>query len=100
MDHARHIAVRTSRGRAGLSRRHVSRLRGQQPSGASALRRLTLGGRNRVPVWSADAEHVGFQSDREADLGIFWQRADGTTEAERSLVPLRAHGCGSYAPDR
>jgi Tol biopolymer transport system component len=27
-------------------------------SGASSMRRLTLGGRNRVPVWSADGEHV------------------------------------------
>ena len=56
-------------------------------SGASAMRRLTLGGRNRVPVWSADGEHLAFQSDREGDLGIFWQRADGTTAAERLTKP-------------
>src|SRR4029077_5334391 len=31
---------------------------------ASAARRLTLGGRNRVPIWSADGERVAFQSDR------------------------------------
>ncbi len=47
-------------------------------SGASAPRRLTFGGKNRFPIWSADGERVAFQSDREGDLGIFWQRADGT----------------------
>ena len=29
----------------------------------------------------------GFQSDREGDLGIFWQRADGTGAAERLTKP-------------
>src|SRR5687768_18027177 len=38
-------------------------------AGASSARRLTLGGRNRVPVWSADGERVAFQSDRDGDLG-------------------------------
>src|SRR4029453_18266039 len=52
-------------------------------SGASAMRRLTIGGRNRFPVWTADGDRVAFQSDREGDLGIFWQRADGASPAER-----------------
>ncbi len=54
-------------------------------SGASAVRRLTLDGQgnNRFPVWSADSQRVTFQSDREKDLGIFWQRADGAGAAER-----------------
>ena len=52
-------------------------------SGASAIRRLTIGGRNRFPVWTAEGERITFQSDREGDLGIFWQRADGATPAER-----------------
>jgi serine/threonine-protein kinase len=54
-------------------------------SGTSALRRLTFEGqgRNRFPVWSADSQRVTFQSDREKDLGIFWQRADGGGTAER-----------------
>jgi eukaryotic-like serine/threonine-protein kinase len=46
-------------------------------SGASAPRRLTFGGRNKFPVWSADGERIAFQSDREGDAGIFWQRVDG-----------------------
>jgi Tol biopolymer transport system component len=54
-------------------------------SGASAVRRLTFDGQgnNRFPVWSADSQRVTFQSDREKDLGIFWQRADGAGAAER-----------------
>ena len=70
-------------------------------SGATSIRALTLGGRNRVPVWSADGEHVAFQSDREGDLGIFWQRADGTTAAERLTKPDRdvAHVPESWSPD-
>jgi WD40 repeat protein len=46
-------------------------------SGSSAPRRLTFGGRNKFPVWSADGERIAFQSDREGDRGIFWHRADG-----------------------
>src|SRR5262249_3274759 len=48
-------------------------------SGAAAPRRLTLPGTgsNRYPIWSAESQRVAFQSDREGDLGIWWQRADG-----------------------
>jgi hypothetical protein len=71
-------------------------------SGTSSMRRLTLGGRNRVPVWSADGERVVFQSDRDGDLGLFWQRADGTTPAERLTKPDKdtAHVPESWSPDR
>jgi Tol biopolymer transport system component len=51
------------------------------------MRRLTFQGKNRVPIWSADGQRVAFQSDREGDLGIFWQRADGTGAAERLTKP-------------
>ncbi|MGH9176650.1 MAG: TolB family protein, partial [Vicinamibacterales bacterium] len=61
-------------------------------SGASALRRLTFGGRNRVPVWSADGQRVAFQSDREGDLAVFSQRADGAGSAERLTTPERDAG--------
>jgi Tol biopolymer transport system component len=63
-------------------------------SGASAMRRLTFGGNNRYPVWSPDGERVAFQSDREGDLGIFWQRADGSGAAERLTRP--EHGVGHF----
>ena len=56
-------------------------------SGASSIRQLTFGGRNRFPVWTADGQRVAFQSDREGDRGIFWQRADGTDTAQRLTKP-------------
>jgi Tol biopolymer transport system component len=56
-------------------------------AGASAMRRLTFGGNNRFPMWSADGQRVAFQSDREGDLAIFWQRADGSGAAERLTKP-------------
>ena len=69
-------------------------------SGTSSMRRLTFGGRNRFPIWSADGQRVAFQSDREGDLGIFWQRADGTGPAERVTKPDpgRSHTPESWSP--
>jgi len=54
----------------------------------AALRRLTFEGHNRVPVWSGDSQWIAFQSDREGDLGIYMQRADGSSPtAERLTKP-------------
>ena len=55
-------------------------------AGGSA-QRLTFGGHDRFPVWSSDSQRVIFQSDREGDLGLFWQRADGVGTAERLTQP-------------
>jgi eukaryotic-like serine/threonine-protein kinase len=52
-------------------------------AGTTSGRRLTYGGRNRLPVWSSDGHRIAFQSDREGDIGLFWQRADGTDAPER-----------------
>jgi len=69
-------------------------------SGTTGARRLTVGGRNRYPIWSADGKRVAFQSDREGDLGIFWQRADGTGPAERLTTPQprTSHVPESWSP--
>ena len=56
-------------------------------SGTSQLRRLTFGGRNRVPAWSADGQRLAFQSNREGDLAIYSQRADGVGSAGRLTTP-------------
>jgi eukaryotic-like serine/threonine-protein kinase len=56
-------------------------------AGKAAIRRLTFGGRNLYPLWSGDGERILYQSDREGDKGIFWQRADGTGMAERITKP-------------
>ena len=62
---------------------------------SSAARRLTLGGANRFPAWSSDNERVAFQSDREGDLGIFWQKADGTDRGGASDEARCGHGSRS-----
>ena len=69
-------------------------------SGDSSPRRLTFGGNNRFPVWSADGRRVTFQSDREGDPAVFWQPADGGT-AERLTTPARgtSHAPESWSPD-
>jgi serine/threonine-protein kinase len=69
-------------------------------SGISAMRRLTFGGRNKFPIWSGDGHHIAFQSDREGDLGIFWQRSDGIGTADRLTRPEQgaAHIAESWLP--
>jgi len=56
-------------------------------TGTSAPRQLTSEGANSTPVWSPDGQHVAFQSTREGDAAIFWQRADGAGVAERLTKP-------------
>src|SRR5262245_1644485 len=70
-------------------------------SGITQIRQLTLSGKNRYPVWSGDGSSVAFQSDREGDLGIFTQRADGSSRAERLTKPESgsAHIPESWSPD-
>jgi eukaryotic-like serine/threonine-protein kinase len=50
---------------------------------------------------TADSQRVAFQSDREGDLGIFWQSADGSGTAERLTKPEQgvAHIPDSWSPD-
>lgn len=69
-------------------------------SGVSAMRRLTFGGRNRLPVWAPDGRRIAFQSDRDGDLAIFAQRIDGTG-VERLTKPGQgeAHVPESWSPD-
>jgi len=69
-------------------------------SGTSTIRQLTFGGRNRFPVWSADGKYVTFQSDREGDFGIFWQRADGSAPPVRLTKPESgaAHVPDAWSP--
>ena len=55
--------------------------------GTSAMRRLTFGKSDRLPVWSADGQYVAFQSEREGDRAIFLQRADFSGTAERLTKP-------------
>jgi serine/threonine-protein kinase len=70
-------------------------------SGNSSIRQLTFEGRNRFPVWSADGAHLAFQSDREGDAAIYWQRSDGSAKAERltRAKPGETHVPESWSRD-
>ncbi len=70
-------------------------------SRTTSMRRLTLTGRNRYPVWSNSSELIAFQSDREGDLGIFAQRADNTGGVKRLTKADKgeAHVPESWSPD-
>jgi serine/threonine-protein kinase len=64
-------------------------------SGTSTMQRLTSGGNSRFPIWTSDSKRVAFQSDRDGDLAIFWQPADGGTP-ERLTRPDQGE---SHAPE-
>ena len=70
-------------------------------AGGSAARRLTLAGRNRAPIWSPDGQWITFQSDRDGDLAVFRQRADGSGIAERLTHPEAgsSHTPQVWSPD-
>jgi eukaryotic-like serine/threonine-protein kinase len=70
-------------------------------SGASSRRQLTFGGRNQHPIWSADGQRVTFSSNREGDVGLFSQRADGASPAERltRAETGAAHVPQTWTPD-
>ena len=67
-------------------------------SGASGMRRLTFGRKNRFPIWIAN-NRVAFQSDREGDLAIFWQSTvGGTAERLTKPEPGTSHVPESWSP--
>jgi hypothetical protein len=69
-------------------------------SGTKAMRRLTMEGRSRFPVWAANGTRVAYQTDRDGDASIFWQPADGTGSPERLTKPGpgEAHAPESWSP--
>ena len=70
-------------------------------SGAHGPHQMTVGGRNRFPAWTRDGTRIAFQSNREGDDAIFWQRADGSGPAERLTRPEKgkSHIPASWSPD-
>ncbi|HEX5107738.1 MAG TPA: hypothetical protein VFV95_04795 [Vicinamibacterales bacterium] len=63
------------------------------------LPQLTLVGRNRFPVWAGN-ERIAFQSNRDGDTAVFWQRADGSDTATRLTTPQKgtSHVPESWSP--
>jgi serine/threonine-protein kinase len=63
--------------------------------GGTSMQRITFGGHNRFPIWTADGKRIAFQSDREGDRGIYWQPFDGGA-AERLT---KAEDGASHVPE-
>ena len=70
-------------------------------SGETALRRLTLEGRNLFPIWTPDGARITFASNRDGPESIYWRAADGSGVAERLTTPEEgvAHRPESWSPD-
>jgi serine/threonine-protein kinase len=68
---------------------------------AGAARRLTFDGTNTRAEWTHDGQRVAFQSVRDGDAGIWWQRADGTDTASRlTKTPAGvSHVPQAFSPD-
>ena len=65
------------------------------------IRQLTYEGNNRFPIWTPDGARITFQSDREGDRSIFWQRADGKGPAEPLIKAAQGEALmpDSWSPD-
>ena len=69
-------------------------------SGDAEIRRVTFGGNNQYPIWSADGERITFQSRRENDRGMWWQPLAGGTAARLTrAADGEAHIPESWSPD-
>ena len=102
---AQYIHIRATRDASGLGvyidNGNDSSVWVYEMNGTSAIRQLTFKGRNRFPTWSPDGQRIAFQSDRDGDLGIFAQRADGTGPIERLTKAAQgeSHMPESWSPD-
>jgi hypothetical protein len=67
----------------------------------SRQRRTPLDSDARYPAWTHDSKRIAFQSNRNGDLGIWWQAADGTDQATRltRAADGEEHIPESWSPD-
>jgi serine/threonine-protein kinase len=69
--------------------------------GRDTLSRLTFDpGRDTLPVWTPDGRRIAFASERaeKGTRNLYWQRADGTGDAERLTVSNNNQWPGSWHP--
>jgi serine/threonine-protein kinase len=69
--------------------------------GRDAMSRLTFeAGPDTQPVWTADGRRIAFASAREDKVtpNIYWQRADGTGEAQRLTESKNPQAPASWHP--
>jgi hypothetical protein len=62
--------------------------------------RLTFeGDDNYAPAWTPDGKRIGFRSNKEGPLNIFWQLADGSGGRERLTTSNYPDTPDSWSPD-
>jgi Tol biopolymer transport system component/predicted Ser/Thr protein kinase len=62
--------------------------------------RLTFEGTlNNAPVWTPDGKRIAFQSNKEGQLNLFWELADGSGGLERLTISENLQAPMSWSPD-
>jgi Tol biopolymer transport system component len=56
----------------------------------AAKRKLSTGGSNRGPIWSADGKRILYITDYQNEEALYWRAADGTGTPEQLARPVRA----------
>jgi serine/threonine-protein kinase len=64
-----------------------------------ALTRFTFEGRNHLPIWTPDGQHLTFSSARNGHPNLFWKMADGSGTAEQLITSKQHQDPGSWTPD-
>jgi serine/threonine-protein kinase len=65
-----------------------------------AWTRLTFeGNANNSPAWTPDGKRFAFSSNKEGQINIFWQLADGSGGLERLTTSEYLHAPQSWSPD-
>jgi Tol biopolymer transport system component len=59
-------------------------------SNVAARRKLSTGGSNRGPIWSADGKRILYITDYQNEEALYWRAADGTGTPEQLARPVRA----------
>jgi serine/threonine-protein kinase len=59
-------------------------------SNVAARRKLSTGGSNRGPIWSADGNRILYITDYQNEEALYWRAADGTGTPEQLARPVRA----------
>jgi Tol biopolymer transport system component len=59
-------------------------------SNIAAKRKLSNGGSNRGPIWSADGKRILYITDYQNEEALYWRAADGTGMPEQLARPVRA----------